>query len=636
MGAVRMDKGLAASATFENPSGRPRLAGTLTAPQVVAEVTGFGAAQPLPVGASLDAEGDLTTLELPRADLALHVPGVASDELTLSLRGGPDYAFSAHSRAAADIGALLVALPSLARGPLESLHAAGRLLAVTDLDASLALAPRPRAYGLLRSDVFASGMGLSAALRPAAVKADIEDASARFRQEVAVAYDGALGGLSVTDLSGVLGSARVAIGPQAAGKADGLDFGLTAGVALPAAGHVELAARASGAATLEHPLVGKLSLPFAGTLHVSGTDLAGPRAASCAAVDLSGSAGDLAPAVWLAVRAPALWTQPVTLRAGGALNVGRAIALVNALPAALRGPVGSLAGAGAAGADVQLDGRLGGGVAMTCAGGADLSGLGAGVKGLAGSVGRLEPAFALDLATDPRFLPRSVRAAGAVHAEKIAGPFGIALGAADKSASLDWRMSAPSAVHAVATVSLEGLAARPALPPLSMKMAGEVTLDAVAGDVAASNVELALADVAKLSAPTVKLTGFGGDGVSATAHAELPDLGKLVALAAGALPPDLRAKLPSVSGKASGDLELGGRLPWRRRRWPPSCTAHARRSRSSCPSPAFLRDNAPLSAKAHLTAADITVLQALSPKVQAGVRGLRTEATLSTWRPGAT
>ena len=144
-------------------------------PEVVAEVAGFGATQPLPFGASLDAEADLTTLELPRADVACQVPGLAGDELTLSLRGGPDYTFSAHNRAAGDLGALLHALPSLARGPVESLDAGGRVLAVTDLNGSLSLAPRLRAYGLLRHAVFASGMHLAVSLKPAAVKADLKD-----------------------------------------------------------------------------------------------------------------------------------------------------------------------------------------------------------------------------------------------------------------------------------------------------------------------------------------------------------------------------------------------------------------------------------------------------------------------------
>jgi hypothetical protein len=627
-GAVRLDKGLAANASYENATGRPRLAGTLTVPQMVAEVAGLGATQPLPVGASFDAEADLATLELPRADLAWHVPGLISDELTLSLRGGPDYVLSARSRAAADAGALLHALPSLARGPLESLDAGGRVLDLTDLDASLALKPHLHAYALLRNTACASGMYLSAAVRPAAVKADLKDLRASFRQEVAVAYDGALGGLSVTDLSGGLGSARVAAGPDAAGELDDLEFGLTAGVALPAAARVELAARVRGAATVEHPLVGKLSLPLAGAVRVSGTDLAGPHEAAAAAVDLSGSAGGLSPGVWLALRAPALWTQPLTLRAGGALDVGRAIALVGALPAAARGPVESLTGAGAAGADLQADVRPGSGVAVTCVGAADLSALGAGVRGMAGGVGRLEPTFALELATDGRFLPRNVRAAGAVHAEKITAPLGVTLGAADKNVRLDWRMSAPSALHAVVSASLSDLAAHPALPPLSMKMAGEVTLDAVAGGVTTANCEFLLPGLLSVSSPEFKLTGFGGGALAGSAHAELPDLGKLVALAAGALPPALRARLPAVSGRAAGDVELGGRLPLAETML--ASLLHGARPAlpKLLPIAAFLRGSAPVSAKAHLTAEDVTVIQTLSEKLQAGVRGLRTEATL--------
>ena len=561
MGGVRIAKGLAANASFENASGRPRLAGTLTVPEVVAQAAGFGATQPLPFGALLDAEGDLTTLELPRADLACQVPGLAGDELTLSLRGGPDYTFSAHNRAAGDLGALLHALPSLARGPIESLDAGGRVLAVTDLNGSLSLAPRLRAYGLLRHAVFASGMHVAVGLKPAAARADVKDLRATFRQEVAVAFDGALGGLSVTDLSGGLGSARVSAGAGAAGEVEGLDFGLMAGVALPTAARVDLAARASGAAAVEHPLVGRISLPFAGALHVAGTDLAGPRTASSLAADVSGSAGGLAPGVWLAVRAPALWTQPVTLRGGGAADVGRVLALVGALPAAARGPIESLSGTGAAGTDVQLDTCLGGGIAMTCVGAADVSGFSAEARGLAVGVGRLDKTFALDLTTDARFLPRAFAVQGAAHAEGISAPHGIALGVIEGTGALDWHSAAPSVVHAVAGMSLSGLAAHPALPPLSMRMAGDVIADAVAGDLFASGVELALGDFMTLSAPSLKLAGFGGDGISGTASAELPDLGKLVALAAGALPPALSAKLPSVSGKAAGEVELGGRLP---------------------------------------------------------------------------
>ncbi len=46
------------------------------------------------------------------------------------------------------------------------------------------------------------------------------------------------------------------------------------------------------------------------------------------------------------------------------------------------------------------------------------------------------------------------------------------------------------------------------------------------------------------------------------------------------------------------------------------------------PLAAFYRDNVPLTAKAHLTAADVTALERLSDTVQAGVRGLGADATV--------
>ncbi len=623
-GSLGLDQGFAANGSMVNSSNTPHLAGTLTLPQAVAQVKGLGATQPLPFGAAFEAELDLGSLELPRLEAACQVPGLAGDELALSLRGGPEYRLSVQNSAAGDLGALLRALPPLAVGPLGSLDAGGRALAVTDLNGTVALNPHLHAYALLRQSVYAADGHASVALKPAVLEADVAGLRARAHQEVAVAFDGALGGLSVTDVSGGLGSLRVAAGAKGAGEVDGLDFGLTARAALPAAGRVQLVAHASADATVEHALTGKLALPLAGALRLTGTDLAGREAA--ARIDASGSAGDVAPAASLAVRAPALRTQPLTVRACAAVDVGRAIALVDALPVSAKLPVESLEGSGAAAVALQADTLPRGGLAACCVGAADLAGLGAGVKGIAADIGRLEPAFALDLTAGARFLPRTLRTAGALHVESVTAPRGISLGGMDATGAIDWRSSAPSVLRATKQATLTDLTVLPALPSLSLRTAAEVTADAVAGDLSASKVTLSLGDLLSVSAPDLKLTGFGA-GLAGSAHAEVPDLGKLVAFAAGALPPALRAKLSSVSGRAVGDVELGGGLPLGERMLagflhgkPPALPA-------LFPLAAFYPDNVPLTAKAHLTARDVTALAKLSDAVQAGVRGLSADAT---------
>ena len=196
----------------------------------------------------------------------------------------------------------------------------------------------------------------------------------------------------------------------------------------------------------------------------------------------------------------------------------------------------------------------------------------------------------------------------------------------DASADLDWRSSAPSVLHAVKQVALADLTVLPGLAPLSLQAAGEVTADAVAGDLVASKVELSLGDLLSVSAPELKLSGFGA-GLSGDAHAEVPVLGRLVAFGAAALPPALRAKLPPVSGKAAGDVQLGGALPLAERTL--AGLLHGKRPAlpSLFPLAAFYRDNVPLTASAHFTAGDVTALAQLSDAVRAGVRGLSAEAS---------
>ncbi len=622
-GSVRLDQGLAARASVENSSKTPHLSGTLTVPQVVAQARGFSATKPLPFGAAFEADVDLAALELPRLEAACHVPGLAGDELTLSVRGGPDYRLSLHNSAAGDLAALVRALPPLAGGPVGSLDAGGRALAVADLDATVSLKPHPHAYALLRQSVYAADVRASTALKPAALRADVAGLHARAHQEVAIAYDGALGGLSVTDVSGGLGSGRVEAGEQGAGGLDGLDFGLTARAALPTAGRVELAAHAAGGATGESAMTGKLSLPVAGTLRLTGTDLLGPDADG--GLDASGSAGVLLPGASL--HASVSRAGAAAVRGCGAVDVGRVIGIVKALPLLARLPVESLDGAGTAGAVFDADALVHGGLAASCVGAAELTDLGAGVKGLAAGVGRLEPAFAMDVTAGAGFLPRALRTSGAVHAESISATRGIALGGMDATADVDWSSSAPSVLHAVKEATLTDISVLPGLPPLSLKAAGEVTADAVVGDLTASKVQLSLGDLLTASAPELKLTGFGA-GLSGSAHADVPDLGKVVAFASGALPAPLRAKLPTVSGKASGEVELGGGLPLAERTLAGLLHGRLPAMPTFFPLAAFYRDNVPLTAKAHLTAADVTVLERLSDTVEAGVRGLSADATV--------
>jgi hypothetical protein len=624
-GSLRLDKGVAAQGSVENSSSVPHLAATLSVPQVVADVRGYGATKALPVGASLEADVDLAAMDLPRAEAAFQVPGVAGGRADLSLRGGPQYVLSARSTAAGDLGALLHALPDPARGPVHSLDAAGRALAVTELSGTLALKPHLSAYAVVRQDVYAAGLSASAGLKPAALEAAASGLRAQATQEVAIAFDGALGGLSVTDASGGAGSLRLAAGAKGSAEVDGLDFGLTARAALPSAASVDVSALASANAAIEQPLAGRIALPFAGGIHVAGADLLGPEAA--ARVDASSSAGALLPAAALSVRAPALRTEPLALRGFGALDAGRAVVLVGAMPVLAKLPVGSLKGAGAAGGALSADARIGGGLSACFAGAADVAGLGATVKGLESNVGRLAPAFSMEVTTGARFLPRLLDAGGVLRAESITAPHGVALAGMDAAADFGWRSSAPSVLSGGKRVALSGLSILPALAPLSLEAQGDVMVDAVAGNLAASNVQLSLGDLLAVSAPEMRLTGFG-EGLSGSAHAEVADLGRLASVAAACCPPAMRARFPKLSGRAAGDVQLGGGLPLAERLL--AGLLHGRRPALPFlfPLAAFYRDNTPLTARAHVTAEGVGALAALPNGIEAGFRGLGADATL--------
>jgi len=330
------------------------------------------------------------------------------------------------------------------------------------------------------------------------------------------------------------------------------------------------------------------------------------------------------PAFHLAGRGPA----PLGVRGHATIDAARAIELARGLPFLAEGPLKALEGAGAASVSIQADGLLpGSGLDASLLAAADLEGVAVGFAATEASVDRVRPFVAFDLKADGRHMPLEVRAAGVLRAEGMAGPSATALESLEADTQLAWDWSRPTVLRAAGGASLSDLAAHPALPPLSLSLGAELAADAVLGNVTANSFEVTIPHVARLAATDLSLTGFGGGGVSGTLAAELPDLGKLAELVAGALPAELSARMPSVSGRASASAELGGRLPLIE----DAAAALMQGKPPPMPRPlplrAFFRDSAPLHLKAHLKAEEVGVILALSQQAEAGVRGLLAEAT---------
>ncbi|MHC4592226.1 MAG: hypothetical protein ACYS8L_05970, partial [Planctomycetota bacterium] len=642
---LALGEGFKARSRVTNDGGEAQIAAALSVPALEAGIGGTIALNPVELAAALDAELDLNSLEVPRAALDLQVPGLVDSALSLSLTRDADWHIEGEHFLAADLVPLVEVLPAQALKLLCSPQIGGGLFAVTKVAGRLQRAMPPEGSLHLRSQVCGADFGAQAALAladawgaeggdEASRSASVEVAGLGFEltQDVDLLVGDVVAGLSATRMTCVGDTLRGGVSPLVEAEGTGMraDFHLQAAVPLPHT--LDLRGRLSLAdATIRNPILGQVSLPMRLDVRARAVDALSPAACRITFDSASGALGSLVPGFRLAGSAGGLGREHIAIRGNAVLDVAEAVGVLAGLKGDARAMLGSVAGEGAVAAAFQVGGLLPfegpGSFGVALDGPAVLRGLKLRRGEMEAAVGAVDSFGAVVFSTDSRFLPCDVRAelsarGQGIRAAMLTGAPGGDVQASVSLEQIDADIAADISgldfirVGARARSSVHGLEAE--LPPagddppvsagpFSFDVEGSLEAQPLAGDIRLTDVRWAVPGLLELTAPSIAVSGFAGDGIEGNVRLDCSDLGGLVGAAAVALCGAMADKAPEVSGQARAEAQFGGRLPLVESLAAALETGSALPALELFPLKAFYERAAPLSVEARLSLEDLAV-----------------------------
>jgi hypothetical protein len=579
---------LRAGADAHHGAGQARLSAALSADVLRAAAEPFGEVSPEALAGALDVQVDVGTLEVPRAEFDLQVPGILTGSGSFSLRREEGWALEGENRFALDLDALADALPPAGAGPLRSLRLGGRLFGFGELGGRF-----PGGHVWTGGQLFGSGIVLGAEgdlpappgagreARP--VRACVDGLTFWLVHATDVFGGGGLGGIGAARLSGGVESLGLEAPGIAAFEGTRLSGGLAAEAPLPVPDAFAVRGGFSvDAARVSAPGLGEVSVPLEVGFATAGRDLTDARDAQIEVEQLSGAVGEIVPGFRVAGTATGWGGRGLEVRGGAVADVGRVVDLLGGLDEAVRALVGEVKGEGAAAIDVEIDGRLPGGSGGSAAVLADASmslhGAALERPGLAASAGRTDASATLALIAESRFIPQDVRIDAGAELYDLRCALGTGDGDAAERSTLAF---ARGEVELAGELGLAGVSARVrsrfddltvglpaagqepplAFGPFSFLAAGRLEADPLSGDFDVSDLSLAVPGALEVSAPSVAVRGYGADSVEGRLELAGADLRALLGLATDALPEERTAAWPELAGRLRLTADLGGALP---------------------------------------------------------------------------
>ncbi|MHC4480674.1 MAG: AsmA family protein, partial [Planctomycetota bacterium] len=292
---------LRAGADAHHGAGQARLSAALSADVLRAAAEPFGEVSPEALAGALDVQVDVGTLEVPRAEFDLQVPGILTGSGSFSLRREEGWALEGENRFALDLDALADALPPAGAGPLRSLRLGGRLFGFGELGGRF-----PGGHVWTGGQLFGSGIVLGAEgdlpappgagreARP--VRACVDGLTFWLVHATDVFGGGGLGGIGAARLSGGVESLGLEAPGIAAFEGTRLSGGLAAEAPLPVPDAFAVRGGFSvDAARVSAPGLGEVSVPLEVGFATAGRDLTDARDAQIEVDQLSGAVGEIVP-----------------------------------------------------------------------------------------------------------------------------------------------------------------------------------------------------------------------------------------------------------------------------------------------------------------------------------------------------